>query len=75
LPDRRLPAPPAYEVLHDDPELADDESEAGQDQELREVATCDVMILRPINWEVLAPLGLFRMWTAVGRNCDLFAVR
>src|SRR5215510_14766649 len=75
LPDRRLSAPPSYEVLHDDPELADDESEAGQDQELREVATRDVMILRPINREVLAPLGLFRKWTAVGRNCDLFAVR
>src|SRR6266508_1940260 len=74
LPDRRAPAPPAYEVLHDDPELADDEGETGQDHELREVATRDVMVLRPVNREVLAPLGLFRKRTAVGRYCDLFAV-
>src|SRR6266508_4515084 len=74
LPDRRLAAPPTHEVLRDDPELADDESETGQDHELREVAPRDVMVLRPVNREVQAPLGLFRKRTAVGRYCDLFAV-
>src|SRR6266545_5559814 len=74
LPNRRLAAPPTHEVLRDDPELADDESETGQDHELREVAPRDVMVLRPVNREVQAPLGLFRKRTAVGRYCDLFAV-
>src|SRR5262249_403254 len=37
LPDRRLAAPLAQVVLHGDPELTDDESEAGQDHKLPEL--------------------------------------
>ena len=50
-----VPAPP---VLQADPQLAQRERGAREHHELHEVAALDVLILRPIDREVLAPGGL-----------------
>src|SRR5262249_38603217 len=65
------PPPP---VLEDDPELPDDERQAGEHQELHEIAPPDVSVLGPIDRKILAPRGLRLHRSTVGRRRDLFAV-
>ena len=64
LSDRTRPGPGglASERLERDPRLASDEGTADQDHELGEVPTRDVVVLRGVDREVLAPL-----WLLVGR--------
>src|SRR6185312_9168929 len=67
LDPRRGPAPTAaHQALHPDPELPDGERQARQDHELRVVAARDVVVLRPIDGEVVPPGGLLVRGPAVG---------
>ena len=67
--DRRRAAMPPPRILHADPELPDGERQAGQDHELGEIPPGDVMILRPIDREILSPLrlGMQRLRPSGGR--------
>src|SRR5581483_1443496 len=60
------PAP--QQTLEPDPHLPDDERQAGQAEELDEVAPGDVVVLRPVDGEVVPPGRLRRRVAAVGRG-------
>ena len=68
-----LAAPLAPPILNADPHLADRERGARQHQELHEVATLDVQILRPVDGEILSPGGLCIGRREVRRYRDLLA--
>ena len=67
---RRLRLP----VLAADPDLAERERGARQHQELHEVAALDVVILRPVDREVLPPGRLRVGGREVRRDGDLLAL-
>ena len=69
-----LSAAPPPPVLHGNPELAHGERAAGEHQELHEIAALDVVVLRPVDREVLPPGGLLLGRTEVRRDRDLLAV-
>jgi hypothetical protein len=68
---RQLPFAFAAEVLEDDPQLPDRKREAGQDQELREVAASHELVLRPVDRKIVPPLRLVMVRAAVGRDGQL----
>src|SRR5215813_15256584 len=59
-------------VLHDDPELAHREGQAGQDHKLSEIAPRHVMVLRPVDRKVLSPTWLRFNCPAIGRDGRVF---
>lgn len=69
--DRMTPLPPPGQVLERDPDLARDEREARQDEELREVSAGDELVLRPVDREVVPPLRLVVVRTPIRRDGEL----
>src|SRR5690606_3687568 len=59
--DRRLgeARAPAEQALGEDPRLSGDEREAGENEELGELAAGDVLVLRHVDRKVAPPPGLF----------------
>src|SRR6185437_4092297 len=72
--DRRRAAMSSPHVLHPDPELPDDERRAGEHHELGEIPPRDVMILRPVDREILPPLWLRMPRATIRRTRDLLGI-
>src|SRR5438132_12133368 len=70
----RLLATPAKPVLNPDPDLPDDKGETGQNHELGEVPPGHVMILWPIDGEIVSPRRLLFLTPAVGRPGELLRI-
>src|SRR5687768_1904 len=64
----RLAASATEDVLKSDRQLPDDERQAGQAQELGEISSCEIHILRPVDGKILPPFWLQLHRLSVGRN-------
>src|SRR5690606_2911999 len=64
----------AEQAARDDPGLPDDEGEARQSEEFRELTAGDVLILRNVDGEVAAPARLIGERAAVRRDRQLVGV-
>src|SRR5262249_13149568 len=71
---RRLPAPLRKIILDKNPELSDDERNARQHHEPREIAPRDIVVLRPIDRKIPPPSGLLALRLAVGRSRELVRI-
>jgi hypothetical protein len=71
---RRLAASLAQYVLKSYPELTSGERKAGENQELCEVAPRDIVVLRQVDWKVVAPAWLLGRRFSIRRYGSSFAI-